>query len=98
MALEHLILVLLFENPSAVELSVVILVGLSWLLPGTHLPEDVSDVGCLLTTVEEGPNLSFCRRCHNIVHHPALYVDGAIGCGNVWGLILVAKIEVSSHC
>ena len=63
-----------------------------------HFPEDVSNVGGLLTVMEEGPDFGLSGGGHDVAHHSTFDVDGAIGCGDVRGLIRGTKVEVPSYC
>ena len=62
-----------------------------------HFLEYGPDMGGFLAIVEQGSNLSLgcCR--HDMSHDSTLDVDRAIGLVNVWGLVLVAQLEIPAN-
>jgi hypothetical protein len=58
-----------------------------------HFLEHGQDMGGILAVVEQGANLSLggCR------HNTTLDVERAIGLVDIWGLILVAQVEITAN-
>ena len=62
-----------------------------------HFLEDCSEEHGFLAIVEQGTNFSLGRGSHDIFKDARFHMDGAIGCGDLVGLVMVAQVEETTH-
>jgi hypothetical protein len=62
-----------------------------------HFLEYGPDMGGLLAVVEQGANLRLGGCRHKMSHDSTVDVDRAIGFVDIWGLILVAQVEITTN-